>query len=73
MGGKILTNIIKQTGDNGIVTSMGMVNDTVFKTNVLPFILRAVRLVGINTEMLPASGRIDLINQSDYRLNTNFG
>ena len=69
VGGNILTNIIKQTGDNGIVTSMGMVNDTVFKTNVLPFILRAVRLVGINTEMLPASDRINLINQSDYRLN----
>lgn len=68
VGGKILTNIIKQTGEKGIVTAMGMVSNTVFETNVLPFILRAVRLIGINTEMLPATDRIDLISQSKYIL-----
>ena len=68
VGGRILTNTIKQTGEQGIVTAMGMVNSTGFETNVLPFILRAVRLVGINTEMLPASDRIDLISQFEYRL-----
>ena len=45
-----------------------MVSRTVFETNVLPFILRAIRLIGINTEMLPARDRIDLISQSEYRL-----
>lgn len=50
VGGRILTNTIKQTGEKGIVTAMGMVNNTVFETNVLPFILRAIRLIGINTE-----------------------
>ena len=47
---------------------MGMVNNTIFETNVLPFILRAIRLIGINAEMLPATDRIDLIGQPEYSL-----
>ena len=68
VGGRILTNTIKQTGDKGIVTATGMVNNTVFETNVLPFILRSVRLIGINTEMLQTRDRIDLVSQSKYSL-----
>lgn len=69
VGGTVLANTIKQTGDKGIVTAMGMVNNTSFGSNVLPFILRAVRLVGINTEMFPTTDRIDLINQPEFKLN----
>ena len=35
VGGTILTNTIKQIGEKGIVTAMGMVNNTNFETNVL--------------------------------------
>ena len=68
VGGRILANTIKQIGEKGTVTAMGMVNNTIFETNVLPFILRAIRLIGINAEMLPATDRIDLIGQPEYSL-----
>jgi len=49
-GGNLLSTLIKATADNGVVIATGMVQDTAFATTVLPFILRGVRLIGINAE-----------------------
>jgi len=49
-GGELLSNLIKMIKDNGIVTATGMINNTHFDANVLPFILRGITLTGINAE-----------------------
>lgn len=48
VGGKILANAIAQTKPNGIITVCGNVNDNELKTSVIPFILRGVKLWGID-------------------------
>ena len=49
-GGQILSTILRMIHDNGCVIATGMVNGTGFNTNVLPFILRGISLVGVNAE-----------------------
>lgn len=49
-GGTVLSNILKQTDDGGVVIALGLMASTQFSTNILPFILRGVSLIGINAE-----------------------
>lgn len=71
VGGNTLSTILRSTMDYGIVCSCGMVEDTNFSTNVFPFILRGVRLVGIASADTPMEKRLEIWNKifNEYRLN----
>ena len=49
VGGKILANTLAQTRDNGIVAACGNASDYKLSTTVMPFIIRGVKLWGINS------------------------
>jgi acrylyl-CoA reductase (NADPH) len=49
VGGKILANALAQTRDNGIVAACGNASDYKLSTTVMPFIIRGVKLWGINS------------------------
>ena len=49
VGGKILANVLAQTKDNGIVAACGLAADIKLNTTVMPFIIRGVKLWGINS------------------------
>ena len=49
VGGKILANALAQTRDNGIVAACGNASDYKWNTTVMPFIIRGVKLWGINS------------------------
>ncbi|MBT7839880.1 MAG: YhdH/YhfP family quinone oxidoreductase, partial [Candidatus Thioglobus sp.] len=47
VGGNILAEALKQIKYDGVATCCGLTASPVFNTNVFPFILRGVRLIGI--------------------------
>ena len=49
VGGNILSNAISQTKPKGIVALCGNASSNKLNTNVLPFILRAVKLWGVDS------------------------
>ena len=49
VGGKILANVLAQTKDNGIVAACGLAANIKLNTTVMPFIIRGVKLWGINS------------------------
>jgi acrylyl-CoA reductase (NADPH) len=49
VGGKILANALAQSRDNGIVAACGNASDYKLNTTVMPFIIRGVKLWGINS------------------------
>jgi acrylyl-CoA reductase (NADPH) len=49
VGGKVLENILSQTKDDGIVSSCGNAADIKLNTTVMPFIIRGIKLWGINS------------------------
>ena len=49
VGGKILANTIVQTNPNGIIAVCGHANTTELNTTVLPFMLRGIKLWGIDS------------------------
>jgi len=51
VGGKILTTAIAQTKGYGTVTACGLAGGISLNTTVMPFILRGVNLIGINSVM----------------------
>ncbi|WP_440134876.1 YhdH/YhfP family quinone oxidoreductase [Chitinophaga sancti] len=55
VGGDILSGMIKSTAYNGVVTCCGNVAAVELNTSIFPFILRGVKLAGIDS-VLPATG-----------------
>ena len=49
VGGKILANAISHTKPSGIVAACGLASDYKLHTTVMPFIIRGVKLWGINS------------------------
>ncbi len=49
VGGRVLENILSQTKDAGIVAACGNAADIKLNTTVMPFIIRGVKLWGINS------------------------
>ena len=49
VGGKILANAIAQTKPNGIIAVCGNANTNELNTNVIPFMLRGIKLWGIDS------------------------
>ena len=57
VGGEILATAIKSTRQRGVVTTCGNVASHELNTNVYPFILRGVTLVGIDSASCPMERR----------------
>jgi acrylyl-CoA reductase (NADPH) len=58
VGGAILGRLLKQVRYGGVVASVGNAGGIALETNVLPFILRAVTLIGIDSVMQPTPVRV---------------
>lgn len=57
VGGQILANILAQTHYNGTVAACGLAGGFSLPTTVMPFILRNIRLQGIDSVYFPAENR----------------
>ena len=49
VGGQVLSNILSQIKESGIVAACGNAADIKLNTTVMPFIIRGVKLWGINS------------------------
>jgi acrylyl-CoA reductase (NADPH) len=50
LGGEPLAGIIRTTQKDGVIASIGNAAGIAFSTTVMPFILRGVRLIGVNSD-----------------------
>ena len=57
IGGDYLANLLKQTKAGGAVTSCGLAGGAEFSMTVLPFITRAVSLLGIDSVYIPLADK----------------
>ncbi len=57
VGGSTLEAILSGVGRHGVVASCGLVGGAEFSSTVFPFILRGVRLVGIDSNTCPVERR----------------
>lgn len=57
VGGSILANILSKIKYNGCVAACGLAQNYQLNTNVMPFILRNVRLQGVDSVYYPAEKR----------------
>ena len=69
VGGKVLENIIAQTKDGGIVSACGNAADIKLNTTVMPFIIRGVKLWGINSVTASIKRRQFLWNEAGKLIN----
>ena len=69
VGGKILENILSQTKDAGIVAACGNAVDIKLNTTVMPFIIRGVKLWGINSVNVSIKRRQFLWNEAAKLIN----
>jgi len=53
LGGETLSWLLRATQPEGNVASIGLAADFKLSTNVMPFILRGVNLLGVNSTTLP--------------------
>jgi len=60
LGGDVLAWLTRTTKDWGNVASIGMASSMELKTTVLPFILRSVNLLGINSVNVPRIPRLQV-------------
>ena len=69
VGGKVLENILAQTKDGGIVAACGNAADIKLNTTVMPFIIRGVKLWGINSVTASIERRKFLWNEAPKLIN----
>ena len=69
VGGKVLENILSQTKDGGIVAACGNAADIKLNTTVMPFIIRGVKLWGINSVTASIKRRQFLWNEAGKLMN----
>jgi acrylyl-CoA reductase (NADPH) len=62
VGGNILSTAIRSTKDRGIITTCGMIASNMLNVSVFPFILRAVKLIGIASAETPMERRLEIWN-----------
>jgi acrylyl-CoA reductase (NADPH) len=58
VGGAVLSKLLRQVKYGGAVAAVGNAGGISLETNVLPFILRGVSLIGIDTVMQPYTARV---------------
>ena len=63
VGGNILATAIKSTKQWGSVATCGMTQSIELNTNVFPFILRGINLLGVNSEHCPMELRTKIWNK----------
>lgn len=70
VGGEILSAAIKATNPLGCVTCCGLVGSPDLQVNVFPFILRGVRLIGIDSAEYPMASRLKVWQKlaTDWKL-----
>jgi acrylyl-CoA reductase (NADPH) len=56
-GGQVLANLLKAMRQGGTVAACGLAAGPVLETTVFPFILRGVRLIGVDSSQHPAEHR----------------
>ncbi len=71
VGGNILATAIKSTKYMGAVTACGLTQSPEFTSTVFPFILRGVRLIGIDSVELPMDIRLNVWDKlaGEWKLN----
>ena len=69
VGGKILSNVLSQTKESGIVAACGNASDIKLNTTVMPFIIRGVKLWGINSVNTSIKRREFLWNEASKLIN----
>ena len=60
VGGDMLAGLTRQVDFWGNIASVGLAGGADLKTTVLPFILRGVNLLGINSSATPRSERLEV-------------
>lgn len=60
VGGNMLSTAIRSTRERGIITNCGMIVSNELNVSIFPFILRAVRLVGIASAETPMQRRLEI-------------
>lgn len=70
VGGETLANVIKSIRYGGSVACCGLVQSTAFKATVLPFILRGINLLGVDSVQLPLPAKAALWGKlaADWKL-----
>ena len=69
VGGQVLANVLAQTKETGIVAACGNAADIKLNTTVMPFIIRGVKLWGINSVNTSIKRREFLWNESAKLIN----
>ena len=64
VGGNILANVLAQTKETGIVAACGNAADIKLNTTVMPFIIRGVKLWGINSVNVSIKRRTFIWNEA---------
>lgn len=59
VGGPTLGKVLAQTKSQGVVAAVGLAQSATFEANVMPFLLRGVSLVGIDSVMAPMHQRVE--------------
>ena len=69
VGGQVLSNVLAQTKETGIVAACGNAADIKLNTTVMPFIIRGVKLWGINSVNTSIKRREVLWNEAAKLIN----
>ena len=69
VGGQVLANVLAQTKEGGIVAACGNAADIKLNTTVMPFIIRGVKLWGINSVNTSIKRRKFLWNEASNLIN----
>jgi len=68
LGGDVISGCLKYIVRGGIFISIGNVIGNISKINILPFILREVSILGLNTESLNNKERKLIINNPQFKV-----
>ncbi|SAK83228.1 quinone oxidoreductase [Caballeronia calidae] len=63
VGSKVLARVLAEMNYNGVVAACGLAGGADLPTTVMPFILRGVKLIGVDSVMLPSKDRIKAWNR----------
>ncbi|QIE30477.1 MDR family oxidoreductase [Caballeronia sp. SBC2] len=63
VGSKVLARVLAEMNYNGVVAACGLAGGADLPTSVMPFILRGVKLLGVDSVMLPSNERIKAWNR----------
>jgi acrylyl-CoA reductase (NADPH) len=63
VGSKVLARVLAEMNYNGVVAACGLAGGADLPTTVMPFILRGVKLLGVDSVMLPLEDRINAWNR----------